>query len=670
MGSPRDGGVTRSLARARRYGIAVLCAVALPATAAGAVDRAHAATAANPADAANRAVARATVPGQPGVPQGATPVFVEDFENRATALPVRLTNYTGAEGTAYTADQAWLQNCNGWVTAFSDPPAGNSSVAAQVADCAPAAGGPGTPGATAWNRVRQLAQALGVLDGAPTPAANHAVSAYTNGSVNNGDPGANKVEFETVDPIPVAANGRYLTFAVDAAETSCDTNHNHALLDFFLTDNGTVTPVSTESVNPCTRGTQVSTGYWAGTFSGDAPLLFTGTAVGLRMTNAQGSGNGNDHAFDNIRLLDVTPQLDKDFKPGGVEVGGSTTLTYTITNTDDLLAKEGWSFTDTLPDGLTLATPANATTDCPAGTLTAPDGGTEVTMTGGAINAGQASCTATVSVTSATAGSYSNGPSNITVSVGLNPPDTSVVVFVPEAEPAITLEKSAAQGAFSSSGQIITYIYRVTNTGNVTLNDVGVVDDLPGLSAITCPEPSLDPDESQDCTADYETTDEDVERGFIHNVAIADGTPPDTTTPVTSDPSDVTIPYRDPGPARPDIPAIGVKKLVKPVVYRRAGQVLRYRFRVTNVGEVTLTEVKVTDSLPGLSAITCPRQVLEPKQSQICTATYRVTERDMDRGVVRNRAVAHGRADDGTRVTSPPSRARARAHYPNVPVTG
>ena len=37
-------------------------------------------------------------------------------------------------------------------------------------------------------------------------------------------------------------------------------------------------------------------------------VLFTGDEVGIRIRNAAGSGIGNDHAFDDIRVLDVTPQ--------------------------------------------------------------------------------------------------------------------------------------------------------------------------------------------------------------------------------------------------------------------------------------------------------------------------------------------------------------------------
>lgn len=195
MRRSRRGGTIRRLTRGGRLGAVALCGAMLTAPitpAASAYDRLGAGR--------GRRVALATVPGMPGVPQSPTTVFNEDFENRNSDLPVRLNAYTGAGGMTYTADQAWLENCNGWVAAFSDPGGADPRVAPQVADCTPGPGGPGAPGDQAWNHVRQLSQALGVLNQTDPASANHAVSASTNGHINNGDPGANKVEFQQGNP--------------------------------------------------------------------------------------------------------------------------------------------------------------------------------------------------------------------------------------------------------------------------------------------------------------------------------------------------------------------------------------------------------------------------------------------------------------------------------------
>ncbi|WP_378239456.1 DUF7507 domain-containing protein [Actinomadura harenae] len=595
----------------------------------------HAAAAVKRPPAAVPAAVPATSPGSPGRPQPATAVFSENFENRQSSLPIRLNNYTGQFGMTYTADQAWLQNCNGWVAAFSDPGGSSPSVATQVADCNPASGGPGTPGTQAWNHVRQLAQALGVLNGTPNTADNHAVSAYTNGHINNGDPGAGKVEFQTAKQIPLTEHGRFLTFSVNAAETSCDTNKNHALLNFYLVNGASETPVTSQAVNPCTRGSQVSPGFWAGTFPGDAPLLYSGDSVGLKMTNGQGSGNGNDHAFDDVRLMDVTPQLDKAFDLTTIRVGQTSKLTFTITNTSDLLVKSGWSFTDTLPSGLRLGNPANATTTCTSADIGAAAGDDKISVTNGSLAAGQASCTVTVDVTSGTVGTYTNGPSDITDSLGLNPPGESTLQVTDAAVPSLRVEKSGSPDTFTNVGDTLTYTYRVTNTGNVTMNNVRVRDNLPGVSAITCAATTLAAGDGTDCTATYRVTQADVDAGSVHNVAIASGVPEGGTDPVDSPPSDLTT-------RAPVVPGISIVKLADLSNYHDPGQTITYTYHVTNTGNVALNTVGVTDNLTGLSAVNCPQTTLAVGQSMDCTATYVTTQADVDAGAISNTATAHG----------------------------
>ncbi|MEM9598665.1 MAG: SdrD B-like domain-containing protein, partial [Acidobacteriota bacterium] len=74
------------------------------------------------------------------------------------------------------------------------------------------------------------------------------------------------------------------------------------------------------------------------------------------------------------------------------------------------------------------------------------------------------------------------------------------------------------------------------------------------------------------------------------------------------------------------------------------GDVLTYTFLVSNVGNVTLTNITIDDPLPGLSAIDCGRMAqvgsLVPGTSVLCSATYTVTEADAIAGEVVNTATA------------------------------
>ncbi|WP_372350482.1 GEVED domain-containing protein [Streptomyces sp. KL116D] len=393
----------------------------------------------------------------PGVPKDPVPVFTEDFEQ--TAAPVRLTGYTGAGPLAdtYTADAAWLDNCNGWVV---DNSAASADFRPGITDC----GGQ----AKWWDSSRSLAEALGTFNGVADPEHNQAVTAFT-----AADPGANKVEFETSRPIALASPNRFITFSVDSAAMNCFAVGPS--LKFFLMDGATAIPASDRGINPCTDPDARTVGSTkVVNRAADTPILFGGDTLGVRMVNAQGSGSGNDAAFDDIRVLDVTPSVDKAFGPAVAPAGGTSTLTFTVTNTSDLYAKPGWSFTDELPAGLTVADPAATSTTCTNGAVDADPGGTAVRLRGD-LRAGQTSCTLSVDVT-AGRGTYSNCAENVTDLVGVNPPGCASVEFQ---DPRYTITKtsSPAAGEPIVPGQKVDYTVTVTNPGDVPV-DAAVTDDL------------------------------------------------------------------------------------------------------------------------------------------------------------------------------------------------
>ncbi|MEO6084899.1 MAG: choice-of-anchor P family protein [Umezawaea sp.] len=257
-------------------------------------------------------------------------------------------------------------------------------------------------------------------------------------------PGANKVQFETTAPIPLSATNRFLTFSVDAAEQNCYALH--ARLAFYLLNGPTAIPTFTTPIETCAHPQQVVNGTYVGTFASDKPVLFSGSSLGIRLVNLEGSGYGNDAAIDNIRVLDVTPQLDVSFSPAQAEVNTPATLTYTITNTTELAVKEGWSFFGNLPNG--LAVTASPTTDC--GAATAAPGATAVSVEG-TLAAGQTSCTVSVPVTATRAGTYTTCAADITQHAGLNLPGCASITFVP---PAYRFDAHAHGGKVS--GPLVT----------------------------------------------------------------------------------------------------------------------------------------------------------------------------------------------------------------------
>ncbi|KAB1887788.1 hypothetical protein F6W70_10585 [Microbacterium maritypicum] len=249
-----------------------------------------------------------------------------------------------------------------------------------------------------------------------------------------------------------------------------------------------------------------------------------------------------------------------------------------------------------------------------------------------------------------------------------SPPSTVEVPSIPA--PGLSLVKSADRNSVSAAGQTLTYSFLVTNTGNRTLTDVtveeGAFTGSGALGAITpASVATLAPGASTTFTATYTLTQADIDRGTTSNTATATGVPP-TGPPIESPPSTVEI---------PSIPAPGLS-LVKSVTPSdeasyEVGQELTYSFLVTNTGNTTLTDVTVEEgAFTGsgtLGAIT-PASVatLAPGASTTFTATYTLTQADIDRGTTSNTATATGVPPTGPPIESPPS----TVEIPSIPAPG
>lgn len=90
----------------------------------------------------------------------------------------------------------------------------------------------------------------------------------------------------------------------------------------------------------------------------------------------------------------------------------------------------------------------------------------------------------------------------------------------------------------------------------------------------------------------------------------------------------------------------------------KAGDVLTYAFVATNTGTAELRDVKITDALAGLGTIAyvwpdaSRPGVLAAGEKATASATYRLSDGDVTRGDVVNKATAAGIASDGTSVSA------------------
>ncbi|MEU6709377.1 DUF7507 domain-containing protein [Streptomyces wuyuanensis] len=228
----------------------------------------------------------------------------------------------------------------------------------------------------------------------------------------------------------------------------------------------------------------------------------------------------------------------------------------------------------------------------------------------------------------------------------------STAVFTPRRTPALSLSKSASPSAVTADGQDVHYTLVVTNTGNVTLDSVDVNETaFTGTGTrpvITCPEGSLLPGQSKTCTAGYTVTQADLNAGVVANTAVASGTPSGGGPAVTATASDTVTAGQS--------PALALVKTATPAVVTGAGQRVDYRFTVTNTGNVTLTDVAVTEpAFTGTGPaplVACPEGALAPGQSRTCTASYTVTQADVSAGALTNAALATGTPPTGAPVTA------------------
>ena len=122
----------------------------------------------------------------------------------------------------------------------------------------------------------------------------------------------------------------------------------------------------------------------------------------------------NSEAATTTSLAQST--FSKAFFPATIGPGSVSTLTFTITNNASDPATM-LDFTDNLPQGVTIAAPANTNNTCADGILTAPDGGSTITYTDGSIP-GSSTCTISVDVTSNIVGVHQNISGDLTSSAG------------------------------------------------------------------------------------------------------------------------------------------------------------------------------------------------------------------------------------------------------------
>ena len=142
----------------------------------------------------------------------------------------------------------------------------------------------------------------------------------------------------------------------------------------------------------------------------------TGVAAGTQIntTGAPTSTEGGTGVASNSATIKVLapPSIVKSFGAASISVGGTTSLSFTITNpSTNTAALAGLAFTDSLPSGLVVATPNGLSNPSCGGVATAVPGSTSVSLSGGSISTPGNNCTVSVNVTSVSGGIKNNSVS-------------------------------------------------------------------------------------------------------------------------------------------------------------------------------------------------------------------------------------------------------------------
>ncbi len=380
---------------------------------------------------------------------------------------------------------------------------------------------------------------------------------------------------------------------------------------------------------------------------------------GYISSNESGTNTGQGGSASATLTAILPPEIVKQFTPNPILAGGTSTLTFRITNPNPNDTLTGVGFTDTFPaspGAMTVAAPLTAVNGCggslldnASGALAAGDLG--VQLSGGSL-VGGGSCTITVNVTAPVTGSYDNASGNVASTNGGAGNTAADTLEVSPPHPAISVLKQVSTGASGpwtsflpvSVGSDIYYRFIVSNDGDVQLSSVNVNDPL--VSTAGCVWHNGDGTliaAPFDLPIASAANDQNYAVCVLGPIAATSGTHPNTAT---ASGTYNAVTYTDTSTATYATTAVTLDKTAAETSFTAVGDLLHYSYLVTNsgasrlLGPVTITDDRATVSCPALDGIGNLDVFLDPGESVTCTATYTITDADIIARSVTNTASA------------------------------
>ncbi len=361
----------------------------------------------------------------------------------------------------------------------------------------------------------------------------------------------------------------------------------------------------------------------------------TATSLGLKQNavtiSAFETGTGNT---SNASLtVAMSPSISKIFGASKLNVGSSTTLSFSIQN-PNAATLNGVSFSDTLQGGLTVATPNGLTGSCGAGTITATAGSTSISLANGVI-AANSTCTFSINITATADGLISNITTSVDSTEGGtgNQAQATINAYRP---PAITKAFGSSTIPLNTN---TTLSFTISNPDtNQTLTGVSFTDTLtaglvvatPNGLSTTCPNGTitavagsssvalsgLSLNASLNCVITVNVTGNSS--GLKQNSVTISATDPGTGNTSQANLSVVGPPLIS--------KAFGVSKL-------NVGGTTSLTFSIKNPNAVTLNGVSFSDTLPGGLIVSTPNS-LQSTCGGTATATAGSTSISLTNGTV------------------------------------
>ena len=505
-------------------------------------------------------------------------------------------------------------------------------------------------------------------------------TATTTGADADGGP-APTATARTTTPLP-ATPGLTLTKTGALPASSTGRAGDVATFSFTLRNSGNQTLTRAAITDQLSGLSSISYGTWP---SGTAGTLAPGQQVTATATYPLRQGDVDAAQVRNTATATAAAPSGAAVTSAGVSATVPVTASpsLTTTKTGALPAGSTGRAGDVVTYTFRLGNAGNQTltgvgvTD-PLQGLSAVTYGTWPSGTSGTLAPGQA-VTATATYTVRQADVDAGSIVNTATGAATSPAGTALRSTAPSTValaqgPAITLAKSGAlaPGSTGRAGDTVTWSFTAVNTGNVTLRGVAVADQLDGVSAISYGSWAsgtagvLAPGQQVTATATYQLTQADVDAGRRGNTATVSGTPP-TGAAVTATST-----------ASVDVAAASAIQLTKQGALAQGstgavGDVVTWRFTVVNTGASTLAGVTVTEQLAGVSGLTWSwpgaAGVLAPGARAPATATYALTQADVDAGSVVNTATASGQPANGRTASSAAAATVAVASAPAVALT-